>query len=355
MTRSLNHAPVVLASDGTPASEGALRFAVQESGVRGAGLVIVHVNPMAVPVPPLRPILPIGPVPATRPTLPSEFSMHARRVLDRIAREARELAPGLSVSTVLMDGRRVRAIVDAAADAQLVVVGRETRHGLERLRTGSTTAGVASAARCPVVVVPGDWQPRKGAGEGRTVVVGIRRVEGAADLMGTAYAWASSRGASITVVHAWEMADNYLDRIEARTHADDWQALGEQLLGEALGTWRDQHPDVSVQTHVVHGHAASVLAAAAKTADLVVVRRAHEHRPWDHLGATVRALLLASPAPVEVVPAHDRAALGPRPRPRGVRERHDVMRGLVTPRTKVPGSHGLSALPPRCSTQHPGR
>jgi len=47
----------------------------------------------------------------------------------------------------------------------------------------------------------------------------------------------------------------------------------------------------------------SVLASEAKPADLVVVRRAHEHRPWDHLGATVRALLLASPAPVEVVPA----------------------------------------------------
>ena len=304
MTSALHRAPVVLASDGTPASEGALRFAVQESGVRGAGLVIVHVNPLAVPVAPLHPILPIGPLPATRSTLPSELSVHARRVLDRTAREARELAPGLRVSTVLMDGRRVRAIVDAAASAQLVVVGRETRHGVERVRTGSTTAGVASAARCPVVVVPGDWRPRQGAGEDRTVVVGVRRVEGAADLMATAYAWASSRGASITVVHAWQMADNYLDRIETRTHADDWQALGEQLLREALGTWRDQHPDVSVQTHVVHGHAASVLAAAAKTADLLVVRRAHEHRPWDHLGATVRALLLSSPTPVEVVPAH---------------------------------------------------
>ncbi len=311
MTTDLDHAPVVLASDGTPASEGALRFAVQECGVRGAGLVIVHVNPMAVPVPPLRPILPIGPLPVTRPTLPSEFSVHARRVLDRTEREARELAPDLSVSTVLLDGRRVRAIVDAAADAQLVVVGRETRHGIERVRTGSTTAGVASAARCPVVVVPGDWRPREGAQQGHTVVVGIRRVEGAPDLMATAYAWASSWGASITVVHAWEMADNYLDRIETRTHTDDRQALGEQLVGEALRTWRDHHPDVSVQTHVVHGHAASVLAAAGKTADLVVVRRAHEHRPWDHLGATVRALLLASPAPVEVVPAHDRAASEP--------------------------------------------
>ena len=95
MTTDLDHAPVVLASDGTPASEGALRFAVQECGVRGAGLVIVHVNPMAVPVPPLRPIIPIGPLPVTRPTLPSEFSVHARRVLDRTEHEARELAPDL--------------------------------------------------------------------------------------------------------------------------------------------------------------------------------------------------------------------------------------------------------------------
>ena len=74
-------------------------------------------------------------------------------------------------------------------------------------------------------------------------------------------------------------------------------------MSEALGTWRDQYPHLPVETRVVHGHAASVLASEAKAADLVVVRRAHEHRPWDHLGATVRALLLASPAPVEVVPA----------------------------------------------------
>ena len=248
MTSHPNQAPVVLAADGTPSSEGALRFAVQESGVRGTGLVIVHVNPMDVPAPPLRPIPAVGPIPAVRPAVPSALSMHARRVLERTAREARELAPGLSVSTVLVDGRRVRAIVDAAADAQLVVVGRETRHGLERVLTGATTAGVASHARCPVVVVPGDWQPGRNAGEGGTVVVGIRRVADAADLMATAYAWASSRGASITVVHAWEMADAYLDRIEARTHADEWQALGEQLLGEALGDWRDRHPDVSVET-----------------------------------------------------------------------------------------------------------
>ena len=81
------------------------------------------------------------------------------------------------------------------------------------------------------------------------------------------------------------------------------------ILQEALGRWLDQYPHVSVETQVVHGHPASVLAAAAKAADVLVVRRAHESRPLDHLGATVRALLLSSPAPVEVVPS--RAGPGP--------------------------------------------
>jgi nucleotide-binding universal stress UspA family protein len=223
--------------------------------------------------------------------------------VDRIEREAQALDPQLSISTVLAEGGRVRAIVDVAGEAQLVVVGRETRHGLERVLTGTTTAGVASNARCPVTVVPGSREPRPDPESAGTVAVGIRRAADAQDLMATAYAWASARRGSITLVHAWEMANPYIDRIEARTHADEWEALGQQLLDDALKDWRRQHPDVPVETRVIHGHAASVLVEAAKAADLVVVRRAHPHRPFDHLGATVRALLLASPTPVEVVPA----------------------------------------------------
>ena len=79
MTNHLSQAPVVLASDGTPSSEGALRFAVQESGVRGTGLVIVHVNPMDVPAPPLRPIPAVGPVPAVR--RPSRARSRCTRVV----------------------------------------------------------------------------------------------------------------------------------------------------------------------------------------------------------------------------------------------------------------------------------
>jgi nucleotide-binding universal stress UspA family protein len=285
------NAPVVLATDGTTASDGALRYAALQARTRRADMRVLHVMPMALPVPPLR------------PAEPTDLEAFARDVLAHAAKETRDLAPGLNVTTMLAHGARVTAIVDGSADAQLVVVGRETSHGVERLLTGATTAGVASRARCPVVVVPSDWRPRNGPDGGGNVVVGIRRSDDASHLMTTAYDQAVSMGADITVVHAWELPDPYLDRIEARTHADEWQAMGEKLLAEALGPWRDQHPHLSIETRVVHGHAASVLVRAAETADLLVVRRAHEHRPFDHLGATVRSVLLASPAPVEIVPA----------------------------------------------------
>jgi nucleotide-binding universal stress UspA family protein len=284
-------APLVLATDGTAASDGALRYAVQQARMRRADLRIVHVMPMAVPLPPLRPVL------------PADLEPYARSVLTRAAKEARDLAPGLAISTMLGHGSRVRAILDCSVGAPMVVVGRETSHGIERLLTGATTAAVASNAECPVVVVPGDWHPRDDGETSGTVVVGIRGADDASHVMAAAYEQAVALGATITVVHAWELPDPYIDRVEARTHGDEWEAQGKKLLDEAIGYWRDQYPYLPIETKVVHGHAASVLVAAGKAADLVVVRRAHEHRPFDHLGATVRALLLASPAPVEVVPA----------------------------------------------------
>jgi nucleotide-binding universal stress UspA family protein len=289
-------APVVLAADGTASSAGALRYAVQEAVARRTGLRIVHVCPMVTAT------VPIRPTPGVLPSIPSELSAHGGHVLERTVEEARSLAPGLVLSTLLAHGARVGAITDAASDAQLVVVGRETRTGAERVLTGTTTAGVASRARCPVVVVPGSWEAKDGTEPGGTVLVGIRTDADAADLMTVAHDWWALHGAAITVVHAWELPDPVIDGFEGGSHVENGQVRGQRLLDRALAVWRHQHSDVPLETRVVRGHPAPVLAAAAEAADLVLVRRAHEHRPFDHLGGTVRALLLACRAPVEVVP-----------------------------------------------------
>ena len=64
-------APVVLATEGTSASDGALRYAVEQARARRAELRILHVMPMAVPVPPLRPVE------------PADLEPYARNVLSR--------------------------------------------------------------------------------------------------------------------------------------------------------------------------------------------------------------------------------------------------------------------------------
>ncbi len=284
--------PIVVAVDGTAGSAGALRYAVLEAARRGTSLRIVHVVPIAIPPAPLQPVQPV------------DLTPYARRVLEQAVEDAGAIDPDLTVTSTMTHGARVGGIIAAAEDAQLLVVGRETRRGLERLLTGATTAGVASRAKCPVVVVADDWQPRKGdeGRQGHRAVVGLRSFEHASDALAPAFAWAVETGAALTVVHAWELPDPYVDRAEGRAHSAECEQRGLDMLDEALAPWREQYPEVPVVTRVVHGQAASVLLHAAEDADLLFLRRAHDLRPFEHLGSTVRALLLASATPVVVVP-----------------------------------------------------
>ena len=72
--------------------------------------------------------------------------------------------------------------------------------------------------RGPVVLV--DDHPH-----GR-VVVGVKSSNNTHELLAQAFTEASARGAVLTAVVAWQLPDPYFDRIEARTHAEDWEAQG---------------------------------------------------------------------------------------------------------------------------------
>jgi nucleotide-binding universal stress UspA family protein len=286
---NISHAPVVLDVDGTPGSAGAIRYACREAKLRGALLHVVHVIPLPVPPVPLRAVVPM------------DLRPHGRAVLQHALEDVEREIPGLDVTSELVQGTRVRGIVEAATGAQLLVLGRETRHGFDRLVTGATTAGVAAHAACPTVAVPDSWMSRENTSP--HVVVGLRQAEGARHLLATAFEWAESHGGTVSVLHAWSLPDAFLDRIEARTHADEWEDAGQRLIDQVLAEYRRTEPGAQAGGRVVHGQPAAALATAARNADLVVVRRSHEHRPWDHLGTTVRALLLMSDTPVMVVPS----------------------------------------------------
>lgn len=68
------------------------------------------------------------------------------------ASEGGRAAPTLTHEVVT--GHAGTALIEAASDAELLVVGRHGRSGLRRLHLGSTSDFCVHNARCPVVVVP---------------------------------------------------------------------------------------------------------------------------------------------------------------------------------------------------------
>ncbi len=283
-------APVVVATDGTERSAGALGYGIEEARHRQVPLRIVHVSPLLVAS---------DAVLGQAPDLVEQMHRHGRELLAEASATARSAADDLEVETVLAVGTPVHEIVAAGDPGSLLVLGRETRRGAERLLTGTTTAAVAGRSRVPVAVVRGDWRPTV---HGR-VAVGVESEEHADELLGHAFARAAQHGAALTVIHAWEMPVPYSGIIDSRPYVQEWRAAGARLLRSLLVDWRNAYPGVAVETSVVHGQPAHVLVAGSEATDLLVVgRRPRGVGRWLHLGSTARAVLRAASPPVEVVP-----------------------------------------------------
>ncbi|MCK0118645.1 universal stress protein [Isoptericola sp. S6320L] len=288
MNAAARAAPVVVAVDGTQRSTGAIKYAIHEARRRGTDLQVVHVAPRALPVG--------GSMPSMG--IPTDALVEvAGRILDEVVDQTRSLAPDLAVDGVLREGRRVVEIPAAGARGSLVVLGRETRHGTERVLGGSTTAGVAARASVPVAVVDEDWEPTARD----RVLVGLEPAAG--EVLSYAFPLAAARHALLQVMHVWRVPGAYAAVDEERALAGEWVVDATRLLESTVADWRDSFPDVEVEISVVPGRAAQALVDAAVRADVLLLAR--HRRDVEHLGRlgpTIRAVLGHRGTPVEVVP-----------------------------------------------------
>jgi len=285
-----NHQPIVVGVDGSRASSAAIRFAAHEAARLGAPLRLVHVLAEFVPVAPMHPLL------------PCDLEETGRAILARALAETRALQPTVRTTTSLLDGPRVRALVQVARTARLIALGHERHPTIDRLLTGATVTGVASAAACPVVAVPPDWSA---TGTHGSVLVGVKSLTESSQLLRRAFETAAQRGARLVVVHAWELPAEYDDLITVRVDQLAWQDRATHAIDRAIATFRDAYPEVKVDIRVVHGQAAHALREASEGADLMVLARRARVFPIGHLGGTARALLRHSSCPVAVVPPAD--------------------------------------------------
>jgi nucleotide-binding universal stress UspA family protein len=138
---------IVVGVDGSAESVAALRWACREARLRAAEVLAVLALESA-----CHQVASYA-VPAPRQSGGSWGA--ARDVLRRAVNEALDLFPGVRVRTEIAEGLAARVLLDQAAGADMLVLGRNS-NGPDPYRAAGPVIRVClRAARCPVVVISG--------------------------------------------------------------------------------------------------------------------------------------------------------------------------------------------------------
>ncbi|MET1010526.1 MAG: universal stress protein [Gaiellaceae bacterium] len=149
-------AKVVVGTDGSPSAQRAVRWALGEARLRKSPVHIVHawMVPLLEALP--EPWLIGTPVGHTDDELHDRLAAGAREFLEAAVAEAKAAEPGLDVIGELAEARPAAALLAAARDADLLVVGSRGHGGFAGLLLGSVSSQCVHHAPCPVVVVPAE-------------------------------------------------------------------------------------------------------------------------------------------------------------------------------------------------------
>jgi nucleotide-binding universal stress UspA family protein len=136
---------IVVGIDGSGPSREALRWAVDDARARGAEVIALHAYEVPVPAPDATPTAPID-----LPGLVEETHEGALRFITEIVEEVAGNEVTVNVAAIAVEDEPARALIDAARDADMLVVGHRG-HRLSGL-LGSVSLECAQNAACPVLI-----------------------------------------------------------------------------------------------------------------------------------------------------------------------------------------------------------
>jgi nucleotide-binding universal stress UspA family protein len=258
--------PIVVGVDGTATALRAVAWAAEEAQLRDRALRLVHAAPyLGTPEDPTR--------------------GRAEAVLARARSVAHQIAPAVSTEVAVLADPPVSALVDASADAALLVIGMIAGSGAE-IVLGSVTLDVTTAARCPVTVVRGDGSA--GHAHGGPVLLGVESVDADAAAVTVAFDDAERHHTGVVVVHIPGHSDHLRDSAAA--------------VRERLVPWRAAHPGVSVEVRIGQGNPGIALLHESTAARHIVLGTRGRHAAVRAvLGSVSRFVLRHSLVPVTVV------------------------------------------------------
>jgi nucleotide-binding universal stress UspA family protein len=140
---------IVVGADGSDASKDALGWALDEARLRQARLHVIHAWESPPPIPDVA----ASPTPALEyvDLLPA-LQHSAEQTVGRLVEEVAGADPGVEIEAVAVEGPAVSVLLDAARDAQLLVVGSRGHGRFAGLLLGSVSQALAHHAPCPLVI-----------------------------------------------------------------------------------------------------------------------------------------------------------------------------------------------------------
>lgn len=135
---------IVVGIDGSEQSFRALDYATKLGSLSKSKLLLVHVL-----------LLPPGATVETVENVRRDLSKRISEMMTRAGDIVKSSDLEVETKTVETNSSVVKAIIDFAAEqkADLLVVGTRGTSGMGRLMLGSTAAGAATFATCPVLTV----------------------------------------------------------------------------------------------------------------------------------------------------------------------------------------------------------
>jgi nucleotide-binding universal stress UspA family protein len=286
---------IVVGVDGSDEARVALRWALGEARLRGAKLIMAHVwQPLDLAVPP-------GTI--TDPTLDfqSDLEKGASRVLDAALVELGDDIVGVDVQTHLLDGSIAGCLIDAAAGAELLVVGSRGWGGLRGLLLGSVSRQCAHHTPCPLVIV--GKHATATHDDRRTIVVGVDGSPHAEAALHWALAEAERRGAAVLALQAWSFPPTASIVAIPPTPLASVRRAAADCLEEVVRRASGRYPGVRCEQVVAEGAADQVLVEAAQgTALLVVGTRGRGGFAGLLLGSVSERCVHRAPCPIVLVP-----------------------------------------------------
>jgi nucleotide-binding universal stress UspA family protein len=139
---------IVVGVDGSEGAQAALEWAAAEARLRGARLRAVHAWHL-----PAAAYGSGGFVPPVGVTWEDDLEAAARTALDAMLDATSDQLAGIEVERHVGEGPAATVLIEAAGDADLLVVGSRGLGGFKELLLGSVGHQSAQHAPCPVVIV----------------------------------------------------------------------------------------------------------------------------------------------------------------------------------------------------------